>query len=58
MVCSRILPTYNLTVGVKDSDILHFGLPGLSIVVLNSQEAAVELLDRRSALYSSRSVII
>jgi hypothetical protein len=49
---------YNLTVDLKDSDILHFGLPGLSIVVLNSQEAAVELLDKRSALYSSRSVII
>jgi hypothetical protein len=37
-----------------DTDIIHFGLPGLSLVVLNSHKLAVELLEKRSILYSSR----
>ncbi|KAF9016760.1 cytochrome P450 [Hymenopellis radicata] len=37
-----------------DSDIIHLDVAGTSIVVLNSAEAASELLDGRSALYSDR----
>ena len=37
-----------------DSDILHIEVPGTSIVVLNSLKAARDLLEKRSALYSSR----
>lgn len=33
---------------------MHFSLPGKSIIVLNSNEAAKELLDRRSVTYSDR----
>jgi len=39
---------------LKDTDILHLKVPGQSIIVLNSYEAAKELLERRSAIYSSR----
>ncbi|CAE6428381.1 unnamed protein product [Rhizoctonia solani] len=38
-----------------DSDIVSISVMGQTIVVLNSAEAANELLDRRSAIYSSRS---
>ncbi|KAJ3563463.1 hypothetical protein NP233_g8928 [Leucocoprinus birnbaumii] len=36
------------------TDILHLEVPGQSIIILNSYEAAKELLERRSAIYSSR----
>lgn len=42
---------------IKDTDILHLKVPGQSIIVLNSYGAAKELLDRRSAIYSSRYAI-
>jgi hypothetical protein len=41
-----------------DSNILHIQGAGLNVVVLNSQEAAVELMDKRSAIYSSRYLIL
>ncbi|KAF8993008.1 cytochrome P450 [Cyathus striatus] len=37
-----------------ESDVLHLEAAGSSIVVLNSYEAAKELLEKRSAIYSSR----
>jgi len=37
------------------SDIIHLDVAGTSIVVLDSEEAAIELLDRRSSIYSSRA---
>jgi hypothetical protein len=37
-----------------DSDIIHVNALGTSIVILNSYEAAVNLLDKRSSIYSSR----
>ena len=37
-----------------DSDIIHVNALGTSIVVLNSYEVAVNLLDKRSGIYSSR----
>ena len=36
------------------SDILYSNLMGSDIIVLNSFEAATELLDKRSRIYSSR----
>jgi hypothetical protein len=37
-----------------DSDIIHVDALGTSIVILNSYEVAVNLLDKRSSIYSSR----
>jgi hypothetical protein len=37
-----------------DSDIIHANALGTSMVILNSYEAAVNLLDKRSGIYSSR----
>ncbi|KAJ7607912.1 cytochrome P450 [Roridomyces roridus] len=41
-----------------DSDILHLGVAGRSIVVLSSKDAAMDLLEKRSAIYSDRSVLM
>ncbi|KAJ7476756.1 cytochrome P450 [Mycena latifolia] len=38
-----------------NSDILHFNIAGQSVVVLSSAEAAVDLLEKRSAIYSDRA---
>ena len=43
--------------GSVDSDILHFEVLGRNIIVLNSFEACIELLEKRSKLYSSRYVL-
>ncbi|KAF9048190.1 cytochrome P450 [Hymenopellis radicata] len=37
------------------SDILHLGIAGTSIIILNSFDSALDLLDRRSAIYSGRA---
>ncbi|KAJ7495387.1 cytochrome P450 [Mycena latifolia] len=37
-----------------NSDILHLNLAGQSMIVLSSMEAATELLEKRSAMYSDR----
>ncbi|KAJ3766789.1 cytochrome P450 [Lentinula raphanica] len=37
-----------------DSDIVYFNIAGTSYIILNSLEAATELLERRSGIYSSR----
>ena len=37
-----------------DSDIVHVNALGTSMVILNSYEVAVNLLDKRSGIYSSR----
>ncbi|KAG7087611.1 hypothetical protein E1B28_013560 [Marasmius oreades] len=36
------------------TDIIHLDAAGVSIIVLDSMEAAVELVERRSTIYSSR----
>ena len=41
-----------------DSDIIYVNAAGTSIVILNSYETAVDLLDKRSNIYSDRSVSI
>ncbi|TFK33315.1 cytochrome P450, partial [Crucibulum laeve] len=35
-------------------DVIHLRIPGRSIIVLNSKQAAIELLEKRSANYSDR----
>ncbi|CUA67814.1 O-methylsterigmatocystin oxidoreductase [Rhizoctonia solani] len=40
--------------GEEYGDVCYARLPGQDIIILNSYEAATELLDRRSAIYSSR----
>jgi hypothetical protein len=37
-----------------DSDIIHVNALGTSVIILNSYEVAVNLLDKRSGIYSSR----
>ncbi|KAE9394854.1 cytochrome P450 [Gymnopus androsaceus JB14] len=39
-----------------DSDIVHVNVAGNPVIILNTLEAATELLERRSATYSSRRV--
>ena len=41
-----------------DSSILHTRAAGIDMVILNSFDVAIELLERRSAIYSSRYVSI
>ncbi|KAK0486576.1 cytochrome P450 [Armillaria novae-zelandiae] len=45
---------YNKWCKEYDTDIIHLDVAGTSIVVLDTLEAATELLDNRSAIYSSR----
>ncbi|KAJ3808457.1 cytochrome P450 [Lentinula aff. lateritia] len=37
-----------------ESDIVHVNIAGNSVIILNTSEAAMELLERRSSIYSSR----
>lgn len=37
-----------------ESDIIHLGALGNSIIILNSFKAVNDLLEKRSAIYSSR----
>ena len=46
------------SITVADSDIIYANAAGTSIVILNSYDAATELLDKRSNIYSDRSVLI
>ena len=41
-----------------ESDIIHLNACGMHIVVLNSLESISDLLEKRSAIYSSRSVSV
>ncbi|KAG6819404.1 hypothetical protein H0H93_012134 [Arthromyces matolae] len=38
----------------QDSDIIHLDIAGTAIIVLDTAQAATELLQKRSAIYSSR----
>ncbi|KAJ6504475.1 cytochrome P450 [Mycena vulgaris] len=44
-----------LHIFVLHSDILHLNLAGTSLIVLSSAEAAINLLERRSSIYSDRA---
>lgn len=39
---------------VADSDVVHLSVVGTHLVIVNSHEAAVELFEKRSAIYSDR----
>lgn len=41
-----------------DSEILHMQVAGLDMIVLNTPKVAIDLLDKRSAIYSSRCVAV
>ena len=41
-----------------DSDIIHLNVAGTSIIVLSSAEAANDVLQKRSAVYSDRRVLL
>jgi hypothetical protein len=38
----------------RPGDVIYLNAAGQSIIVINSQKAAVELLDRRAVIYSCR----
>jgi hypothetical protein len=42
----------------SDSDIIHLNVAGTSVIVLSSLEAAVNLLEKRSAIYSDRQAAV
>jgi hypothetical protein len=42
---------------ISDSDIIHLNVLGNHIVILNTARAATELLMKKSAIYSDRSVL-
>ena len=43
---------------VLGSDIIYLEGAGLSLIVLNSVKSVTDLLDKRSAIYSSRSALL
>lgn len=43
-----------LDVKVTDSDIVHLNVAGTNLILLDSAEAAYELLEKRSSKYSGR----
>ncbi|KAJ7088893.1 cytochrome P450 [Mycena belliarum] len=54
MPADRHWETYSNWSKECDSDIIHVGVPGMSIVVLSSMEAVRDLFDKRSSTYSDR----
>ena len=54
----RICTTLIYLLTLIDSNILHIQAAGIDLVILNSFDVAIELLDRRSVIYSSRWVSI
>ncbi len=48
-----------LTAGrvATDSDIIHLNLAGTPVIVVNSAQAAHDLFEKRSSLYSDRYVL-
>ena len=49
--------TLLLAYDVLGSDIIYLEGPGLSLIVLNSVKSVTDLLEKRSAIYSSRSAL-
>jgi len=43
---------------LTDSDIIHLSVAGTSLVVLDTSEAATELLEKRSSIYSDRYLFV
>ena len=40
--------------GMIDTDILHLNVAGTDIIVIGTYQAAVDLLEKRSSIYSGR----
>ncbi|KAH7870900.1 cytochrome P450 [Lentinula edodes] len=49
--------TYTEWYRTYESDIVHVNIAGNSIIILNTLEAAMELLEQRSSIYSSRPTL-
>lgn len=45
---------YSYLFDLADTDIIYLNVAGTSIVVLDTYDAAMELLEKRSSLYSGR----
>jgi hypothetical protein len=45
---------YELILGSSETDVLHLNVFGDDKIILNSNEAVSDLLDKRSAIYSGR----
>ena len=43
-----------LIFGSSDSDVLYLNMLGIDQIILNSNEAIVDLLEKRSTIYSDR----
>lgn len=54
----RVLVVPNSFSLILDSDIIYLNLAGTPVVVVNSVDAAYELFERRSSLYSDRYVAV
>jgi hypothetical protein len=53
----RISLAWLTNVCCKDTDILHFPVIGTNIIVLDSAEAVLDLMEKRSSKYSDRHVV-
>lgn len=54
MVCFPFHPSYSPADVTFEGDVIHLNVVGNHVVVLNSQAAASDLLEKKSAIYSSR----
>ncbi|GLB41231.1 putative cytochrome P450 family protein [Lyophyllum shimeji] len=54
MPASRIWETFHKWSKESGSDIIHLDVLGTSIVVLNSEQATLDLFEKRATIYSSR----
>ena len=54
MVRLTVSAMFKTIINVRAGDVIYFRALGRSIVVLNSVQAAVDLLDKRSSIYSDR----
>ena len=60
LVCSTLWFAVGIWYLMKkdpDTDILYLNVAGTSLVVLDTSEAAMELLEKRSSIYSGRSLL-
>ena len=46
--------TAGIIIYITDSDVIHLDLLGTHLLVVNTREAAFELFEKRSAIYSDR----
>ena len=49
-----LFPISEVVPPIEPGDLIYLNAAGQSIVVINSQKVAVDLLDRRGAIYSDR----